>query len=194
MERELETFVDLKGFEEKYEINTIYPHEIRNKKTNKILSESIKPNGYVQLFLNRIPYYKHRLVAKQFILNPENLPVIDHINHVKSDNRIDNLRWVSYTDNNKNKISSKNIVYNFIDYAEFDDDDLMQVDCYNDHEFEDYYYNIETNRFYYDTGVNYRELHINYSKYCSAYVFMKDMENKSVNIYFNKFKRLHDIL
>ena len=100
MERELETFVDLKGFEEKYEINTVFPHEIRNKNTNKILSEFWR-GGYIAVNLNCKKHYKHRLIALQFIPNPENLLLIDHINHNRTDNRIENLRWCSTIENNR---------------------------------------------------------------------------------------------
>ena len=51
----------------------------------------------------------HRLIAKMFIPNPYNLPNIDHINHNKTDNRLENLRWVSQRDNNRNmSMSIKN--------------------------------------------------------------------------------------
>jgi hypothetical protein len=43
--------------------------------------------------------YVHRLIALAFIPNPENKEMIDHINRNKLDNRIENLRWVSRSEN-----------------------------------------------------------------------------------------------
>lgn len=49
----------------------------------------------------------HRLIAKAFIPNPQNKPFIDHINTIRDDNRIENLRWVTPHENNMNEISRK---------------------------------------------------------------------------------------
>ena len=43
----------------------------------------------------------HRLVAEHFIPNPDNLPEVDHLNNIRDDNRVDNLRWCSKSDNVK---------------------------------------------------------------------------------------------
>ena len=83
--------------------------------------------------------------------------------------------------------------YEFIDYEE-NMDDLIKVKVYGRHQFDDYYYSPENDLFYFDTGVNLRELHINFDKLGSAYVNARDKENKSVNIYFTKFKRLYKSL
>jgi hypothetical protein len=44
----------------------------------------------------------HRLVGKTFISNPENKPYIDHINRIKNDNRVENLRWATTSENCRN--------------------------------------------------------------------------------------------
>ena len=45
----------------------------------------------------------HRLVAMAYIENPGNKPMVDHINQVRNDNRISNLRWATHQENMENK-------------------------------------------------------------------------------------------
>ena len=73
--------------------------------------------GYLRLQLGRHnEQYIHRLVADAFIPNPENKREVDHINRVKTDNRVENLRWASRSENQENlnvqsnnKLGHKNI-------------------------------------------------------------------------------------
>ena len=46
-------------------------------------------------------FYAHRLVAENFIPNPNHLPIVNHKDGNKLNNNINNLEWASYSDNIK---------------------------------------------------------------------------------------------
>ena len=115
---------------------------------------------------------------------------MSHINHDRTDFHIQNLRWVSHSENNKNRTS-----YGGVEVEYFDElpDDAIVVTDYNGHRFENYYYSESLDRFIFDTGVNYRLLHINYKRNGSAFVNVYDVNNVRVQIHYAKFKRVYDI-
>ena len=51
----------------------------------------------------------HRIVASEFIDNQDNKPVVDHIDHDKTNNIVSNLRWASFSQNqmNQQKLTNK---------------------------------------------------------------------------------------
>ena len=180
-------FVPLLDFDN-YEILNTYPFTIRHKDTHRVVNEVIDSNGYIKVSLKGKQYLKHRIIVQQFIPNPNNLPMVDHINRNKTDNRIENLRYVTNQENQLNRATWKNITYVFVD--SLPEDVTFEVTHYNHHEFEFYYFNQDDNNFYFYNGVQYRQLYI---KECQnreglLYVTMVDKQNKKVNVYLNKFK------
>lgn len=98
-------FVDIIGYEGLYQINR--KGEVLGLKSNKILKKRIN-KGYVRFVLYDINGIEkslllHRLLAIQFIPNPENLPMIDHIDRNKRNNNLENLRWCDATLNLRNR-------------------------------------------------------------------------------------------
>jgi len=53
------------------------------------------------------PCFIHRLIAEAYIPNKDNKPFVDHINRIKTDNNISNLRWATSKENNNNMPSDR---------------------------------------------------------------------------------------
>lgn len=54
-------------------------------------------------------YLLHRLIATAFIPNPENKPCVDHWDCNRENCSVENLRWVTYSENNRNPITVKKL-------------------------------------------------------------------------------------
>jgi hypothetical protein len=79
---------------------------IRNDKKGTFIKETFNTFGYHQCRLSKNGITKtlriNRIVAIAFLPNEENLPEIDHINNIRHDNRVENLRWISRSNNLRN--------------------------------------------------------------------------------------------
>ena len=98
-----EIYKKIDGYDN-YEISNF--GNVRNTDSGKVLKPCINSCGYyiVNLYKDRNckSFYTHRLIALYFIPNPDNLPFIDHIDRNRSNNSIQNIRWISHSNNNRN--------------------------------------------------------------------------------------------
>lgn len=107
---------EIKGYEGKYiisnygEVISLPRYKKNNSKMQYVEPKQIrqnvnKYNGYVYVQLWNNAKYKnirlHRLVAETFIVNVNNYPIINHKDGNKQNNRVDNLEWCTYSENEK---------------------------------------------------------------------------------------------
>jgi len=149
-----------------------------------------KKNGNQSVTLNQGKYYLHRVLAKQYLPNPDNLPEVTHIDKDNSNNKLVNLKWSTSSENKRNRSNSSigDIEYNYIDELS---DEAVEVTNYGKHKFKSLYYDKSCDKFFYYNGATFRELHVNVfsTKSGSPFVNVRNIENKPVQIYLNKFKK-----
>lgn len=92
--------------------------DIYSIRSHKILKYNIDKDGYCYYVLcvngERHTIKAHKLVAMAFIPKLDNKQALDHINGIRTDNRVENLRWVTNKENSNNPLTLAKLQNNAI--------------------------------------------------------------------------------
>ena len=84
--------------------------KVWSNKHNKFLKPTKDNKGYLRIGLyidGKIKTYKlHRLIAECFLENKQNKSSVNHINGIKDDNSLENLEWVTHSENSIHAVKS----------------------------------------------------------------------------------------
>ena len=98
-----------KIFKELYKVDKM--GRVFSVRRNKFLKPRIGSGKYPEVVLCKNTYRKHylvhRLVAEAFLPNPKKYQEINHINGIKTDNRLENLEWSTRSENVKHSYTKK---------------------------------------------------------------------------------------
>ena len=102
---------ELPGYEDYNDYDIYRDGRVYSRKSKRFLTDRYTKYGYIRIRMYRLLesdyVVVHRLVALAFIPNPDNLKFVDHINGIRDDNRVDNLRWATHANNQQNRIIAK---------------------------------------------------------------------------------------
>ena len=106
-----ESWKDIEGYEGYQVSNKGRVKSTIIRKEGKLLKIGINKYGYSIVVLStngkQKTHYVHRLVAENFIPNPDKKICIDHINTDRTDNRAENLRWCTQKENINNPLTKE---------------------------------------------------------------------------------------
>lgn len=115
-----EEFLDIPGWEGMYQVSNLGTVRSLDRivgsvtgktyhRKGKVMPQHYNEDGYKVVYLTKNARDRtlgvHRAMALAFIPNPDNKPMINHLNAIRDDNRLENLEWCTNSENIKHSFN-----------------------------------------------------------------------------------------
>jgi hypothetical protein len=91
-----------------YDMSANFPHVVTHVASGRVRKWTLSRDGYYNIALytdgRKLTMNRARLIAHCFVPNTEGKPTIDHINRIRTDDRVDNLRWATREEQVENQV------------------------------------------------------------------------------------------
>ena len=176
--------------DDKYEISNEYPYQIRKKDNGYVVKISKAYNGYMNVCLSGKTYGMHKVVAIQWIDNPNNYTEVNHKDAEHRDNyNKDNLEWTTHSDNLRLRASYVRQPFNFIDALP---QDAAPLNEYKSYTYDKYWFDYSCDKLIILSRGRYRYVNIS-DNHGRPQVSLVDVNGKQHSVFWNKFiKVMHD--
>ena len=117
---------------------------------------------------------------------------VDHKDKIRSNYHIENLEWVTRSENSKNKTKYKDYTPDYVNNLS---SNAIAVTRYGSYTIADLYY--DNDEFYYKAyDTEYRRIEQNYNnnKNPTLYISYRNIDNKRISITVNKFKEIYNVV
>lgn len=100
---EKEIYVPVKGFDGQYLVSNMgnFKTRYRYDKNKYVPLKGWIDDGYIRIELGHKMFLAHRIVAEHFVPNPDKKYSVNHKNEIKTDNRAENLEWMTLEENTR---------------------------------------------------------------------------------------------
>ena len=182
----MENYETLK-IDNRYSISKDYPYEIIYTKTKRVLKVTTSYNEYKTVHIGGKNYGLHKVIAMQWLDNPNNYKEVNHKDGNRSNNHLENLEWITHSDNLKQRPKFTRRKYEFIDELPPSAEPLEE---YKNIKYDKYYFDYDAEKLIIKTK-NGRYRFVNFSdNRGKLQASLMDTDKKLHSVFWTKFLKV----
>ena len=170
-----------------YEINKNYPYAIRRISTGRVLTPCSSYNQYINVIIGGRTYGLHKVIATQWIENPNNLKEVNHKDNDRTNYHLENLEWISHSDNLKRRSKYERRSFEFVESIP---ENAVHLDEYKGFRYNKYWFDYDTENLYLKSKNNRVRIIQPSNNRGKPQVTLYDENLKPHSVFWNKFLKV----